>query len=122
MKVGKDWGARPEEDMLRSGAVDFQQADATRCLGITGWLQAAALAHRLAVPFSGHTAPSIHAQAGCAAPQLWHVECFYDHARIEQMLFDGAPRPVGGSLRPDPGRPGLGLELKRRDAERWRAG
>jgi L-alanine-DL-glutamate epimerase-like enolase superfamily enzyme len=29
-------------EMLRSGAVDVQQADATRCLGITGWLQDAA--------------------------------------------------------------------------------
>ncbi len=107
-------------DMLRAGAVDVQQADATRCLGATGFLQAAALAYGFDVPFSAHTAPSIHAQLGCAAPQLSHVEYFHDHARIEQMLFDGAPRPIGGCLRPDPTRPGLGLELKRRDAEKWR--
>jgi L-alanine-DL-glutamate epimerase-like enolase superfamily enzyme len=107
-------------NMLSAGAVDVQQADATRCLGVTGWLQAADLAYGFDVPFSAHTAPSIHAQIGCAAPQLAHVEYFYDHARIERMLFDGAPQPVGGCLRPDPTRPGLGLELKRQDAERWR--
>ena len=107
-------------DMLRAGAVDILQADVTRCLGVTGWLEAAAVAHSFATPFSAHCAPSIHAQIGCAAPELAHVEYFHDHARIEQMLFDGAPRPVDGSLRPDPYRPGLGLELKRRDAERWR--
>jgi len=107
-------------DMLVAGAVDILQADVTRCLGITGWLQAAALAYAFAVPFSAHTAPSIHAHVGCAAPQLEHVEYFYDHARIEQMLFDGAPRPEEGSLRPDPGRAGLGLELKRKDAEKWK--
>ena len=107
-------------DMLRAGAVDVQQADATRCLGATGWLQAAALAYGFDVPFSAHTAPSIHAHLGCAAPQLSHVEYFYDHARIERLLFDGAPQPVGGCLRPDPTRPGLGLELKRQDAEQWR--
>jgi L-alanine-DL-glutamate epimerase-like enolase superfamily enzyme len=106
--------------MLEAGAVDVQQADATRCLGITGWLQAASLAYGFAIPFSAHTAPAIHAQAGCAAPQLSHVEYFYDHARIEQLLFDGAPRPVGGCLRPDPDRPGLGLDFKRVDAEKWR--
>lgn len=107
-------------DMLRAGAVDILQADATRCLGITGWLEAAALAHSFAVPLSAHTSPSIHAQVGCAAPQLSHVEYFYDHARIERMLFDGAPQPANGCLRPDPQRPGLGLDLRRTDAEKWR--
>jgi L-alanine-DL-glutamate epimerase-like enolase superfamily enzyme len=109
-------------DMLRAGAVDILQADATRCLGITGFLEAAALAHSFAVPFSAHTAPTIHAHAGCAAPEIAHVEYFHDHVRIERLLFDGAPEPVGGCLRPDPDRPGLGLELRRQDAERWRIG
>ena len=107
-------------DMLRAGAVDIMQADATRCLGISGWLEAARLAHSFAVPFSAHCGPTIHAQAGCAAPQLAHVEYFHDHARIEQLIFEGAPEPDGGVLRPGPRRPGLGLELKRGDAERWK--
>lgn len=106
-------------DMLGAGAVDILQADATRCLGITGFLEAARLAHGFAVPFSAHTAPSIHAQAGCAAIEIAHVEYFHDHARIEQLLFDGAPRPSKGELRPDPDRTGLGLELKRADAACW---
>jgi L-alanine-DL-glutamate epimerase-like enolase superfamily enzyme len=106
--------------MLQAGAVDILQADATRCTGVSGFLEAAALAHSFSVPFSAHTAPTIHAHAGCAAPDLAHVEYFYDHARIEKMLFDGAPRPTGGYLRPDPAAPGLGLEFKRQDAERWR--
>jgi hypothetical protein len=33
---------------------------------------------------------------------------------------DGALDPVGGTLRPDRSRPGMGLELKRADAERYR--
>ncbi len=109
-------------DLLRAEAVDILQADATRCLGITGWLEAAALAHGFAIPFSAHCAPALHAQVGCAAPQLAHVEYFHDHVRIEQLLFDGGPTLVDGTLRPDPTRPGLGLELKRPDAERWRVG
>lgn len=109
-------------DLLQAQAVDIMQADATRCLGASGWLEAARLAHSFGIPFSAHTAPSIHAQLGCAAPQISHVEYFYDHARIERMLFDGAPEPKEGQLSPDPQRPGLGLELKRQDAQKWRIG
>ncbi len=106
-------------DMLRAGAVDILQADATRCLGVTGWLEAAALAHSFAIPFSAHCGPSIHAQVACAAPQIAHIEYFHDHVRIEHMFFDGTLDPVGGCLRPDPSRPGLGLELKRADANQY---
>jgi L-alanine-DL-glutamate epimerase-like enolase superfamily enzyme len=105
--------------MLASGAVDILQADATRCGGITGFIQAGDLAEAAATRFSAHTSPSIHAHAACAVPQITHVEYFYDHARIEEMLFDGAPAPVHGCLRPDPSRPGLGLELKKKEAEKW---
>lgn len=108
--------------MLQAGAVDILQADATRCLGITGWLEAANLAHGFQIPLSAHTGPSIHAHAGCAAPQISHVEYFYDHVRIEHLLFEGVLEPTGGCLQPDPTRPGLGLELKDSDAEQWRIG
>jgi L-alanine-DL-glutamate epimerase-like enolase superfamily enzyme len=109
-------------DMLRAGAVDVLQADATRCLGITGFLEAGKLAHAFGVPFSAHTAPSVHAIAGCAVPEIAHLEYFHDHVRIERIFFDGVLDPVDGCLRPDPERPGLGLELKRKDVERWRIG
>jgi L-alanine-DL-glutamate epimerase-like enolase superfamily enzyme len=108
------------QTMLRSEAVDILQADVTRCLGITGWLQAANLAFAKATPFSAHCAPALHAQIGCAAPAIEHVEYFHDHARIEQLIFDGAPRPGGGCLYPDTTRPGHGLQLKDGDAAQWR--
>jgi L-alanine-DL-glutamate epimerase-like enolase superfamily enzyme len=105
--------------MLDAKAVDVQQADVTRCLGITGWLEAADIAHGFAVPFSAHCAPAIHAIIGCAAPAIAHIEYFHDHVRIERMFFDGVLEPEEGFLRPDPSRLGLGLELKRRDAEHF---
>jgi hypothetical protein len=40
----------------------------------------------------------------------------------ERILFDGVLDPKGGVLRPDATRPGMGLELKRADAERYRVG
>jgi len=105
---------------LLAGAVDILQADATRCLGVTGCLAAGELAYSFGAPFSTHTAASIHAHMACAVPQIEHVEYFYDHARIEHMLFDGALDPVNGELRPDPSKPGLGLVFKRQEAEKYR--
>jgi L-alanine-DL-glutamate epimerase-like enolase superfamily enzyme len=105
--------------MMDAGAVDVIQADATRCCGYTGFLEAAALADAHPLPLSAHTAPALHLPVCCAAPRLRHLEWFHDHARIERMFFDGAPRPKDGAIRPDLSRPGHGLELKRADAERF---
>jgi L-alanine-DL-glutamate epimerase-like enolase superfamily enzyme len=104
--------------LVDSGAVDVLQADATRCCGITGFMRAAALCDAACLPLSAHTAPSIHAHPCCAASRVRrHLEYFHDHVRIERMLFDGTLEPVGGMLCPDRSRPGLGLELRREDAE-----
>jgi L-alanine-DL-glutamate epimerase-like enolase superfamily enzyme len=105
--------------MLDAGAVDVLQADATRCLGITGFLRAAALAEAYGVPLSAHTAPALHVHACSALSVVRHLEWFHDHVRIERFLFDGAPEPVDGKLQPASDRPGLGLELKHAEAERY---
>jgi L-alanine-DL-glutamate epimerase-like enolase superfamily enzyme len=107
--------------MVEAGAVDILQADATRCLGISGFLQAAAICEAHCLPLSAHTAPTIHAHACCAVAPAYDVEYFHDHARIEQMLFDGAAVPKHGRLFPNLDRPGFGIELKRKDAERFAA-
>jgi L-alanine-DL-glutamate epimerase-like enolase superfamily enzyme len=106
--------------MLRAGAVDVLQADATRCGGFSGFLAAAALCDTRHLPFSAHCAPFLHVHVGCATPALRHAEYFHDHVRIEKMLFDGTSEPISGALKPDLSRPGIGLELKHNDAERYR--
>ena len=105
--------------MLDAGAVDVLQADATRCAGITGFLEVGALCGAHGIDLSAHTAPALHLHACCAVDRLRHLEWFHDHARIEAMLFEGAPVPQDGVIRPDLGRPGLGLEFKRADAARF---
>lgn len=102
--------------MLEAQAVDVLQADATRCGGVTGFLKAAALADAHMVPLSAHTAPALHLPVCCAAPRLKNIEWFHDHARIEAMLFDGAPVPRDGAIAPDPSAPGLGLTFREQDA------
>ncbi len=108
--------------MLAADAVDVQQADASRCGGITGFLLIAALCEAHHIDLSGHCAPSLHLHAACAAPRFRHLEWFHDHVRIEQMLFDGAPVARDGAIRPDLSRPGLGLEFRFQDAERFATG
>ena len=105
--------------MLNAGAVDVIQADVTRCGGVTGWLQIAALSAAHHIDLSGHCAPSYHLHAACAAPRFRHLEWFHDHVRIEQMLFDGAPRLNNGEIAPDLTRTGLGLEFKEKDARKY---
>ena len=90
----------------------------TRCGGITELERIGALAQARGVPFSAHCAPALSAHACTAIEPLLHLEYFHDHVRLEGMLFDGVPEPEDGRLRPDVSRPGLGLELKRADAER----
>jgi L-alanine-DL-glutamate epimerase-like enolase superfamily enzyme len=113
------YDARYFRRMLAVGAVDVLQADASRCLGLTGFLSASAVADAFAVPLSAHAAPSIHLHACCAVPNVRHIEWFHDHVRIERLLLDGVVEPERGELHPDLSRPGLGLEFKRVDAEQY---
>jgi L-alanine-DL-glutamate epimerase-like enolase superfamily enzyme len=115
-----NYDLRQARAMLEAQAVDVLQADATRC-GITGFLQMAELCEAFETPLSAHTAPALHAHLGCATQRARHVEYFFDHARIEQMLFDGpTTKHVSGYLQPDFSRHGFGLEFKRADAEKFK--
>ncbi len=105
---------------LEADAVDVLQADVTRCGGITGFLQVGALCEAHHIDLSAHCAPALHRHVACALPRLRHLEWFYDHVRIEQMLFDGAPLARDGAIEPDLGRPGHGVTFKAKDAERYR--
>jgi L-alanine-DL-glutamate epimerase-like enolase superfamily enzyme len=108
------------QHMLAAGAVDVLQADITRCMGVSGFLQAGALAATYHTPLSGHCAPAAHLHVCCAVQPLRHLEYFHDHVRIENMLFDGVREPVDGALHPDLSRIGLGLTFKHADAARYR--
>jgi len=105
--------------MLEAGAVDVLQVDTTRCGGFSGFTQASALCRAYGVPVSAHTAPTLHAHVCAALNNVWHIEYFHDHARIEEMLFEGCLKPEQGTLRPDSARPGLGLTLRHADAEKY---
>ena len=106
------------EQMLGAEAVDILQADATRCLGISGFLQASALCTAHHRTLSSHCGPSLHLHLALATPDFEHLEFFRDHAELEPLLFDGAAHPVHGQITADLKRPGLGLELRRTELAR----
>jgi L-alanine-DL-glutamate epimerase-like enolase superfamily enzyme len=105
-------GVEDFRPLLLAGAVDVLMPDATRCGGITGFLDAAALARAFGIPLSAHTAPALHLHACCAVPEVRHLEYFHDHARLEPMLFEGVQEVRDGKLRPDLTVPGHGLRLR----------
>ncbi len=113
------WNLPYFQRMLDAGAVHILQADVTRCGGITNLLRIDGLCSARCVPFSAHCAPAASAHACCAMESVVHIEYFFDHYRIEGMLFDGTLEPDQGLLRPDRSRPGLGLELRREEAARY---
>jgi len=102
-----------------AGCVDVLQGDVTRCAGITNLLGADGICRAHGLPFSAHCAPQVSAHLCCALERAVHVEHFHDHERVESMLFEGVIELEDGKLRPDPARPGLGIELKRGEAERF---
>jgi L-alanine-DL-glutamate epimerase-like enolase superfamily enzyme len=104
--------------MITAGAVDCLQADATRCGGLTEFLRAAALAQAHGLEISAHCAPHVHAAAAASVPNFRHLEWFHDHVRIEDMFFDGALDPTGGTVRPLTGL-GHGLTLRTDDVEEY---
>lgn len=106
--------------MLAANAVDVLQADATRCGGISGFLKAGYLCEAWQLPFSSHCAPALHLHAALSLPSFFIAEYFFDHARIENMLFDGVAQPENGALRPDLSRPGFGIDFKYNDAEKYK--
>ncbi len=109
------------ERMLAADAVDVLQADVTRCGGITELLRIDGLCRARSRPLSLHCSPTLHANAGPALETVVHMEYFHDHVRIEELLFDGVPRPSDGVLAPNESRPGLGVEFRWSDAQRYAA-
>lgn len=106
--------------LIESQSVDVLQADATRCGGVTNFQAAAAACEMFHLPLSAHTSPSLHATLCCALTPAMNVEYFYDHYRIESMIFDGAVTAHNGALTPDQSCLGLGLQLKESDAAKFR--
>ncbi|MGZ3773378.1 MAG: enolase C-terminal domain-like protein [Pseudobdellovibrionaceae bacterium] len=105
---------------LNSRCVDVLQLDVTRCQGISGLLESAALCDIYNVPISTHCAPALHSAFGCAVRGLIHIESFFDHERIENEFFEGIYEIQNGCIYPDFSAVGHGLKLKANNIERYK--
>ena len=87
------------------GALDFAMPDACLIGGVTGWLQAAAVAHVHDIPMSSHLYPEFSRHLLAATPTAHWLE-FVDWA--SPVIADPAKVIDGQIIAPD--RPGAGIE------------
>lgn len=100
------------ESLLREGAADVLQPDATVVGGVTEWLRVARAAGARDVPVAPHYNPYVHAQLLAAVENGLWVEYFYRDMDVK--VFDDVvvdpPVPENGTIEL-PDRPGHGVEL-----------
>lgn len=113
--VAGEYGTTPAYFERMAPHVDCLQVDASRCGGISGWLEAVAVAEAHSLDVSAHCAPHLHLAAAAAAPRLRHLEWFVDHELFESRYLDGAVTPEQGIVRVSGDAPGHGLRLKTTD-------
>ena len=108
-------------ELLREGAVEVVQPDATVCGGITEWLKIAHTAATEDVPVAPHYNWNLHSHLVAAVENGTWVEYF--HRDSDVKVFDDVVeqplRPEDGHI-PLPDRPGHGVTLDNDALERFR--
>jgi mandelate racemase len=110
------WGPKGMARALEAGAVDLCMPDAMKIGGVTGWMQAAALAAAKRIPMSSHIFIEASAQLLPATPTAHLLE----HLDIAGALLR-EPLVVRDGMALVPERPGLGLEWDTAALARWNA-
>ncbi len=99
------WGPAGMRRALEAGAVDLCMPDAMKIGGVTGWMQAAAMAAERRMPMSSHIFVEVSAQLLPATPTAHYLE----HLDVAGALLT-APLQVRDGCARVPERPGIGLE------------
>jgi mandelate racemase len=68
------WGPLDMRHAIEAGASDYVMPDVMKMGGVTGWLNAAALAEVHGIPISNHLWPELSAQLMCTTPTAHYLE------------------------------------------------
>jgi mandelate racemase len=118
IQMGENWwGPKEMAASLQAGASDLGMPDAMKIGGVSGWLQAAALAQAAGMPLSTHLFPEISVHLMAATPTRHWLE-YVDWAA--PVLADPMQPRAGKVAVPD--EPGTGIEWDEAAVERYRVG
>lgn len=107
-------------DLMRDGAIDVCNFDASWSGGPTEWRRVAGLARAYGVEMAHHEEPQISAHLIASVAHGTYVECFHpERDPIFWNLIANRPDPVDGWY-DVPSGPGWGLELDRGYIDRYR--
>lgn len=109
------WGITDMQRSLDAGASDHAMPDVMKIGGVTGWQDAAALAHGLAMPVSSHLFTEISAHLMSATPTAHMLE-FLDVAGA--ILSDPVTVADDGTITPSD-KPGSGIEWNAAAVEKY---
>ncbi|MFO1059400.1 MAG: enolase C-terminal domain-like protein [Dongiaceae bacterium] len=105
IQTGENWWfPRGMADAIAAGACDLAMPDVMKIGGVTGWMQAAALAEAAALPVSSHIFVEASAHLLAATPTAHWLE----HLDLAGPILRDPPQPVEGRLTARG--PGLGLD------------
>ena len=99
-------------ELMRRGAVDYLNVDASIAGGVTEWRRIAAAAHYFGVGMVHHEEPQVAVHLLSAIPHSFCAELFPDPLRdpVWHYMYEGHPEPRDGKISPSE-EPGLGIHI-----------
>ena len=116
LQIGENFNGLSEmRAAITARASDLVMPDAQFIHGVTGWLEASALAHAAGLPMSSHTFVEASAQLLCATPTAHWIEVLDAVGGLRQ-----APLQIKGGMLMPWDTPGIGLEWREDMVSRYR--
>ncbi len=116
IQIGENFQGPPDmRAAITAGAMDYVMPDPQFIWGISGWLEAAALAHAAGIEMSSHLFIEASSHLLCATPTAHWLEFMDVAAGLRSVPFP----LVNGMITP-PDRPGIGLEWDEDKVARYR--